>query len=161
VDGVLVRLLADKTGNPSVWFGRLFSAVLPDLNRLRWYAPWQPWMGPPAHFDEEGDLWRRGALARYWRSFAEEYIELWGFAAPPPTLQREGAVALLLYSDGTCWELYSDQPGVAERAFTSAKAVADVSVARARFDRRGEAFGFVGLGDYWRDTKRPERRRNG
>lgn len=151
MDGLIVRLLADKTGSPARWFGKAFSAVLRDLDSLRWHAPWQPWMGAPAHFDEKGELWRRGSLGSYWPRFAEEDMELWGYVADPGRpLRRCDALAILIYTDSTALELYADLPGVAEQAYGFAKDVPDVLAARARFDRRGEAFGFVGLSDTWR-----------
>jgi hypothetical protein len=151
VNGVLVRLLADTTGCPSHWFGLAFGPVLADLDVLHWCPDGQPWMGAPAHFDEDGPVWRRGGLGRYWRHFAEEYIELWGFAsAAPPRLREQNAAAVLRYTDSTCWELYTDLPGVAERAFQHAASLPQVVAARARSDRRGEAFGFVGLSEVWR-----------
>jgi hypothetical protein len=151
VEGVLVRLLADTTGHPSFWFGKVFSPVLPALDALRWHPTCQPWMGAPDHFDEEGDLWRRGSLSRYWRNLAEEYIELWGFpASSQPHISEQDAVAFLMYTDSTCWELYTSLPGVPERVFSFANGLHHVVAARARLDRRGEAFGFVGLSAFWR-----------
>jgi hypothetical protein len=46
--------------------------------------------------------------------------------------------------------MYSDLPEVAERVYSFASGVPHVVVARARLDRRGEAFGFVGLSSVWR-----------
>jgi hypothetical protein len=145
VNGVLVRLLADPTGRPSHWFGQAFGPVLPDLDVLHWHPVAQPWMGAPAHFDEDGEVWRRGGLGRYWRHLAEEYIELWGFASSaPPRLCERDAVAVLRYTDSACWELYTDLPGVAERAFQHARFVPEVVAARARSDRRARHSGTPG-----------------
>lgn len=147
-------MLADTTGRPSYWFGKVFSTMLPALDALRWHAVCQPWMGAPDHFDEQGDLWRRGSLGRYWKHFAEESIELWGFrAAHRGEVNERDAVAFLMYTDSTCWELYTDLPGVAERAYSFACDVPHVVAARARLDRRGEAFGIVGLSDVWRSFR--------
>lgn len=154
MNGVLVRLDADKTGRPAHWFGQIFDPALPDLDVLNWYPVYPPWMGEPAHFEEDGEVWRRGALGRYWRSFGEEYIELWGFAtASPPRLFKQEAVAILQYTDSTCWEMYTDLPGVAERTFAHARGLPQVVAVRARSDRRGEAFGFAGLSDAWRTMR--------
>jgi hypothetical protein len=151
VDGLLLKLLADPTGRPGYWFARLFAGVLQDLDLLWWFPVAQPWMAAPDGFAEDGPLWRRGGLRRYGRHFAEEDIELWGFASSAlPAPSEAGAAGILRYTDSTCWELYTVMPGVLDRVAADARGMADVLVVRGRSDRRAEAFGQAGLREVWR-----------
>lgn len=88
VEGLLLRLLEDKTGAPGRCFWRMFGFIKQDLDRLYWCFANQPWMGAPRDFDQNDfepfeekcsssiQLWRPGSLAKYADRFAEEYIEL-------------------------------------------------------------------------------------
>ncbi|QNN21738.1 hypothetical protein HED60_05455 [Planctomycetales bacterium ZRK34] len=148
--GVLIQLLNDYRGSPAYWFRQVYLPVLIKLDQLRWYPAWQPWMGPPAHFNEENELWRSGGLRRYSESFGEEYIELRGFSSSPPrSLDQENADALLFYTDGTCWELYVDMPEVIKQVYEHAALDDHLRPVYAASDHRGEAFGIVGLSKLW------------
>ena len=113
MNGLLLRLLDDRTGAPGFWFWKLFGSVRQDLDRLAWCFTNQPWMGAPPGFEDddlatmefEGEgstgvqLWRPGSLARYADRFAEESIELWGIE---PTRDDPTKVAALFSS--TLWD---------------------------------------------------------
>jgi hypothetical protein len=92
LDGLLLKLLADRTGAPGRWFWKLFfGPIRPDLDRLFWCFTGQPWLAAPDAFREdelatlpfEGadraglEVWRPGSLSRYAQYFAEEFVELW------------------------------------------------------------------------------------
>ena len=90
MDGLIIRLLDDKTGDPGRWFWRVFGPIRPDLDRMFWCVANQPWMGAPDDFDLEGSfqrfdgseragfsVWRPGVLGRHADQFGEEFIDLW------------------------------------------------------------------------------------
>lgn len=110
MDGLIIRLLDDKTGDPGRWFWRVFGAIRPDLDRMFWCLSWQPWMGAPDDFDLENsfieldgseragfDVWRPGVLGLHAHQFDEEHIELW---AMEPT--RDDPARLAAEYD-RCW----------------------------------------------------------
>ena len=113
MDGLIIRLLEDKTCAPGRWFWKIFGPIRPDLDRMFWCLTNQPWMGFPAdegldwlersdrfesaHIepfesacDTSVQLWRPGTLALYADKFAEEFIELW---AMEPTVDEPTRLA--------------------------------------------------------------------
>jgi len=150
MDGLLLKLLEDRTGRPGYWFGRLFGPVLDRLDGLWWHPLSQPWMGAPDDFDEEGPLWRPGSLRRYGGRLAEEFIELWGFESDsPPRLDDDEAAALLLYTDSTCWELYTRLPGLCQALRAGLRGAGGVAVYPSHSGRRRSAFHAAGLAEVW------------
>ena len=110
MDGLIIRLLDDRTGNPGRWFWRAFGSIRPDLDRMIWCFTGQPWMGAPDDFDLNNSflkcdgadrasvsLWRPGVLGRHAHQFGEEHIELW---AIEPT--RDDPAGLAAGYD-RCW----------------------------------------------------------
>jgi hypothetical protein len=178
VEGLLLRLLEDKTGAPGRLFWRLFGSIHQDLDRLYWCFANQPWMGAPRDFDQNDlepfeenysssiQLWRPDSLTKYADRFAEEHIELWGIE---PTRDHPALVAAeysdrnwseevvrkyarvwLLYSDRTCWEIYARKSALLESVSENLSNQTWVKVFRSDMDRRAWAFGMAGLSDTWK-----------
>ncbi|WP_165244312.1 hypothetical protein [Paludisphaera soli] len=185
MDGLLLKLLEDHTGRAGFWFVKLFRPIRQDLDRLAWCFEGPPWMGALSGFDysvflrpEDGDdnayLWRPGSLFRYADRFVEQDICLW---AIEPTREdplrvaslyhkaswktcddviREHARVWLIYTDSSCWEIYSRKPGLLDRVREGLDGKPSVEVYQARDDRRREAYRTAGLGRIW-DNFHPSR----
>jgi hypothetical protein len=131
VNGLLLKLLEDKTGRPRIWFWKLFAPIRQDLDRYFWCFANQPWMCAPDEFKDdstatesfrgEGEtgimLWRAGSLGRHAAGFAEEAIELWAIEPTvddPPQLAAQYSATTWRDMDAFVrdrahvWLLYTD-----------------------------------------------------
>lgn len=131
MNGLLLKLLDDRTGAPGRWFWKLFRPIRHELDRLYWCFACQPWMGAPdqfledktatSSFDGAGSssvmLWQPGSLGRFADSFAEEFIELWGIEPmvdDPKKLAAQYSAAAWHEQEGIIrgharvWLLYTD-----------------------------------------------------
>jgi hypothetical protein len=121
-------------------------------------------------FEGEGrtsvTLWRPGSLARYADAFAEQQVELWGVepADDPPRLAarysttpsgeragfaRDRAHVWLLYTEGTCWEIYAHKERLLEATREHLRGKPGVEVHDSHAERRADAFGPAGLAEVW------------
>ena len=175
MDGLIIRLLDDKTG--AWWFWRIFEPIRRDLDRMFWCLNGQPWMGWPEDFgtaDAEPfenargsciHLWRPGTLGRFAEEFGEEFVELW---AVEPTRDdparlaseyaaRDGSVDVirqhariwLLYTDSTCWEIYARKPDLLNRVRAGIDGKSWAKAYPSHSERRRQSFGDAGLSDVW------------
>jgi hypothetical protein len=53
LEGLLLRLLEDRSGTPGRWFWKLFGPIRQDLDRLYCCFSNQPWVGAPSRFREK------------------------------------------------------------------------------------------------------------
>ena len=176
--GLLFKLLNFQLGQREPSFWMLFGSIRQDLDRLFWCFAAQPWMGAPDDFDEDQflesfeeagttsiQLWRPGTLARYADQFAEEYIQLWGIE---PTQDNPSQLAArysasgwdaevvqqyarvwLIYTDSTCWEIYSRHARLLEQTRQHLRNQSWVEVYESAADARATAFGAAGLSEVW------------
>ena len=111
-------------------------------------------------------LWKTRTLGRYARYFMSENIELWAIDSAkcdPAELARQyvssdesgkeqiiagHAATLLIYTDATSWEIYSNQPNILQTVRGHAQCMpSSVKVFDSHYDRRPSAFEQAGLSD--------------
>jgi len=178
MQGVLIRLLDDKTGSPGRVFWPVFSSIRTQLDSFYWCFGSQPWMGPPAGFDPDvllafegidrtsAMLWRPHSLAEYAHAFAEECIDLWAMirADDPPRLAaqfaklrardtesfiEEHARVRLSYCDRTCWEIYARDTSLVDAVASASRTWTSMKVYRSDSSDRGAAYKRAGLSTLW------------
>ncbi len=112
-------------------------------------------------------LWRPGILSRYGDRFAEEFIELWGIEPTVDDPQqlaaqynaatwrdmesiiRRNARVWLLYTDSTCWEIYTSNKKLLDEIREHLREKPWVDVFESNADQRATAFRTAGLAEVW------------
>jgi hypothetical protein len=128
-------------------------------------------------YEGEGEtdvmLWRPGSLGRYADRFAEEVIQLWAVDPatddPPLLTERysrilgndrdafacEHAQVWLLYTDSTCWEIYTRSPKLLDKLQAELDGKQWAKVYRSRSGHRKAAYAAAGLSDVYRNMYGP------
>lgn len=176
LNGLLLKLVHEG-GQPEPRFWELFGPLRQDLDGLYWCFIGQPWFGAPAEFQNDQSvlmdfedmgttsiqLWRPGSLSRYADQFGEEHIELWGieptrdnpqelaalYQRQADDVPRKHARVWLIYTDSTCWEIYSGKPGLIDRLSDGLRNKPWVALYSSHVDRRKAAFTAAGLSSVW------------
>jgi hypothetical protein len=177
VDGLLLRLLDDKRDSAGQWFWPCFEPLRSVFERYFWILHNQPWMGAPIAFDHEREsvhyegigeasvwLWRPSAVGRWADRFGEEQIELWAvnptddparlasefsrtFGNREDAFIEKHAEVWLIYTDGTCWEIFAKQPHLLQAVRDHLQGNETMRVYESNSQRRGRAYSKAGLGE--------------